>query len=200
MKISTVYNKLSSSFVATRIMAAFAAGLLFPFMAWVLDAGIHNEMLTFKTIGASHLRNPIHFLVDLFPFLFALITLGEIRKRNADRKSFHEHLRKLEENYSCNATFAKEIGSGNFHFQYTLSGEDDILGKALLVMRDNLLANSRKEQEQNWIAEGKELISDILRIHNKIEELSNEVITNLIKYINAIQGALYFYDEENLRI
>ena len=71
MKISTVYNKLSSSFVATRIMAAFAAGLLFPFMAWVLDAGIHNEMLTFKTIGASHLRNPIHFLVDLFPFLFS---------------------------------------------------------------------------------------------------------------------------------
>jgi|GEM_PF-453894 len=196
MKISAFYKKLSASYVAARVMAAFAVGLLFPFMAWILDAGIHNEMLTAGNIASAHVRNPIHFLVDLFPFLFALITYGETRRRNADRKSFNEHLRRLEENYLRNATFAREIGSGNFHFQYTLSGEDDILGKALLVMRDNLLANSRKEQEQNWIAEGKELISNILRIHNKIDELSYEVIANLIKYINAIQGALYFYDEE----
>ena len=196
MKISAFYKKLSTSYVAAKVLAAFAIGLLFPFMVWILDAGIHNEILTIGSIAAAHLRNPIHFLVDLFPFLFALITYAETRRRNTDRKSFNEHLRRLEENYSRNATFAREIGSGNFHFQYTLSGEDDILGKALLVMRDNLLANSRKEQEQNWIAEGKELISDILRIHNKIDELSYEVIANLIKYIHAIQGALYFYDEE----
>jgi dsDNA-binding SOS-regulon protein len=32
-------------------------------------------------------------------------------------------------------------------------------------MRDNLLKNTNKEAEEAWIAEGKEAISNILRIH-----------------------------------
>ncbi|HPI71675.1 MAG TPA: PAS domain S-box protein, partial [Tenuifilaceae bacterium] len=74
--------------------------------------------------------------------------------------------------------------------------EDDILGKSLLAMRDNLLENNKKETEQNWIANGKDQVAHILRIHNNLEELSYEVLVKLIKYINLIQGALYLYDEE----
>ena len=84
--------------------------------------------------------------------------------------------------------------------EFTVSGDDDILGKSLLLMRDNLLMNNKKEAEQNWIAEGKEEISNILRLHNKINELAYDVIVKLINYINAIQGAFYVYDDEKNKI
>lgn len=67
-------------------------------------------------------------------------------------------------------------------------------------MRDNLLANSKKEKEQNWISEGKDLISGILRMHNNINELAYEVVVQLIKYVDIIQGAFYIYDEEEQKL
>ncbi len=66
----------------------------------------------------------------------------------------------------------------------------------LLVMRDNLLQNSRKESELSWIAGGKETISDILQQYNKIDELANRVIHSLVSYTRLVQGAMYIYDED----
>jgi len=94
------------------------------------------------------------------------------------------------------AEFARKIGKGDYHSQLTISTDHDILAESLLIMRDNLVENSRKESEQSWIAEGKETISHILRQHNKIDELSSQVIQALVKYIKLVQGAIYLYNEE----
>jgi len=61
----------------------------------------------------------------------------------------------------------------------------------------NLLANYRKESIQNWISEGKNVISNILRLYNKLEELGDHILEHLVKYIDAIQGAIYLYNEED---
>ena len=106
----------------------------------------------------------------------------------------------MQERMDINASFAKQIGEGNYFSEFSISDEEDILGKSLLLMRDNLLKNNKKEFEQNWIAEGKEEISNILRLHNKINELAFEVIVKLINYISAIQGAFYVFDDEKDKI
>ena len=49
---------------------------------------------------------------------------------------------------------------------------------------------------ENWIAQGKDIISDILRMQNDLDELSIKTLVELIKYINVLQGALYIYNEE----
>jgi transcriptional regulator with GAF, ATPase, and Fis domain len=67
-------------------------------------------------------------------------------------------------------------------------------------MRDNLLANQKKEAEQNWITKGKDEISHILRLHHNIDELSYDVLVKLINYIQTIQGAVYLYDEEKQKL
>jgi transcriptional regulator with GAF, ATPase, and Fis domain len=94
------------------------------------------------------------------------------------------------------AEFSKQIGEGNYNAKLDLTSEKDILGHSLLIMRDNLLSNHNKESEENWIADGKENISDILRLHNKIDELADKVIAQLVNYIDVVQGALYIYDDE----
>ena len=111
-----------------------------------------------------------------------------------------QEIKQMKEQMDINAQFAKEIGEGNYYSNFKVASPDDILGHSLLLMRDNLLKNNKKEAEQNWIAEGKEQISNILRLHNKINDLAYEVIVKLINYINAVQGAFYIYDDEKDKI
>ncbi len=94
------------------------------------------------------------------------------------------------------ADFAQNIGEGNYTSKLALDTNNDTLAQSLLVMRDNLLQNSRKESEQSWIAGGKETISDILQQYNKIDELANRVIQSLVSYTRLVQGAMYIYDED----
>ncbi len=94
------------------------------------------------------------------------------------------------------ADFAQNIGEGNYTSKLALDTNNDTLAQSLLVMRDNLLQNSRKESELSWIAGGKETISDILQQYNKIDELANRVIHSLVSYTRLVQGALYIYDED----
>jgi len=101
-----------------------------------------------------------------------------------------------EEKIKRNADFAVEIGEGNYDVHIDPEGDQDVLGKSLLVMKENLLANQRKESIQNWIAEGKNLISNVLRMYSRLEELGDHVLEHLVKYIDAIQGAIYLYHED----
>ena len=47
-------------------------------------------------------------------------------------------VKKLRDSLVSTATFAQEIGSGNLNAQHELLSEDDVLGKALLSMKENL--------------------------------------------------------------
>ena len=92
--------------------------------------------------------------------------------------------------------FATEIGNGNFEKDYQPLSEKDMLGNALIGMRNNLKKFTLKEREQNWVNIGYTQISDILRSEKGTkEEISTAVLTNLIKYLNANQGAIFIYDE-----
>ena len=110
---------------------------------------------------------------------------------------FDEQISEQEQRLQQMAEFAKQIGEGNFNTSLDISKSNDALAESLLIMRENLLSNHKKETEQNWITEGKEIVSDILRTHSKIDDLSNKVIQSLVKYVNLVQGALYLYDDES---
>ncbi|NJM16587.1 MAG: GAF domain-containing protein, partial [Bacteroidales bacterium] len=131
------------------------------------------------------------------PLILASLTYWFQHKHNEEIKQCETELEERESRIDKNAQLAKKIGEGNYDIDIKLTDKDDVLGRSLLVMRENLLANKKKESDQSWIAEGKDIISNILRLHNNIDDLSYDVIVNLIKYINSIQGALYVYDEDN---
>jgi methyl-accepting chemotaxis protein len=101
--------------------------------------------------------------------------------------------------------FARLIGTGNLDVDLTLLSEDDILGKSLLDMRDSLIKareeeNIRKSEEEKvkWANEGLALFSEILRqnISNQ-SKLGDEIIKNLVWYLNAIQGGLFVINDKS---
>ncbi len=103
------------------------------------------------------------------------------------------------------AGFAEKIGQGQLEVSYQKLGENDVLGTALLNMRDSLEKAREEEQKRkaedtvrNWITNGLAKFADILRYNNdNLEELSFNVIKNLVKYLDATQGGLFILNDES---
>jgi PAS domain S-box-containing protein len=95
-----------------------------------------------------------------------------------------------------NAEFAQKIGEGKYEAQFKPASENDILGMSLINMRNNLIENERRDKERNWIVRGVAEISEILRMHDSIDDLGEDVIKFILEKIGAIQGAFYVVNDD----
>lgn len=93
------------------------------------------------------------------------------------------------------AEFAKKVGEGKLDAHFQPVSENDTLGQALIHMRDDLIENERRDNERNWIVRGVAEAAEILRAHDTLDELGNDVIKFIAEKIGAVQGA--FYDVNN---
>ena len=189
-----------SDIVKKRVIISATSGLILPLAAWIIEIARTHNPSNFTGLSNIHASNPVIWCLDAVPLLVATATYFILRRHYNKVSLLEKELLEKNENINRNALFAKQIGEGNYNTELEVTSENDILGRSLLVMRDNLLENNTKEAQQSWIAEGKDQISNILRIHTSIDELSYDVLINLIKYIKVIQGALYVYDDENNRL
>jgi PAS domain S-box-containing protein len=96
-----------------------------------------------------------------------------------------------------NASFAQKVGEGKFDAEFKAASENDTLGLALINMRDNLVENARQNDERNWIVRGVAEASEILRLHDSLDALGDDIVQFIIKKINAVQGAFYIVNDEN---
>ncbi len=178
------------------MLIAIVSGFLFPVASILIIILKSKVFLTFKNIFRIHLDHPELFMLYALPLISAYIVHFLYIRQQKNQRYFQKIISKKDETINRNAQFANEIGKGNYSVHIIPEGEQDVLGKSLLVMKENLLANYRKESIQNWISEGKNVISNILRLYNKLEELGDHILEHLVKYIDAIQGAIYLYNEE----
>jgi len=103
------------------------------------------------------------------------------------------------------AEFANNIGKGNLDAEFTLLSKNDVLGKSLLEMRKSLRqardeeAERKKLDEQvSWATIGTAKFGAILRSENEnIEDLSFNIISNLVNYLGAIQGGIFILSSED---
>ncbi len=94
------------------------------------------------------------------------------------------------------AQFARLVGEGKFDAPYKPASNDDMLGLALLNMRENLIENERKDKERNWIVRGVAGAAEILRMHDSLDGLGDDILQFIIEKIGAIQGAFYIVNDE----
>ncbi len=101
--------------------------------------------------------------------------------------------------------FAKCIGSGELNADLTLLSDEDVLGHSLIEMQKNLLKNRQEEEERkkeeskrNWVNEGLTKFGEILRANNDLNQLGDELISNLVLYLNASVGGLFVKNEDNI--
>jgi len=149
--------------------------------------------------------NPImlmrNFLIKMnqgtLPDEFLKITNNEFGEMAKSINALNEGLKRT-------AHFALEIGRGNFTADFFVLSENDILGKSLITMRDNLKQANAEEQRRkredeirSWTTHGLAKFGDILRKNVSIEKLSYEIMDNLLEYLDSIQGALYLVEDSD---
>jgi len=87
--------------------------------------------------------------------------------------------------------FAEEVGKGNFDATFTPLSEKDTLGNSLLKMRENLRLLAEEERKRNWATAGFAKFADLMRSHDDLKAMADELIKELIRYLNANQGGLF---------
>lgn len=180
----------------------FLLGLFITCIIYVFALSGNDMAFTFKNIFELHQKG-YYFIIDAIPFL--LIVAGYVVGLNTFKVA--EELYDLQHAKETAAQdmvdFANSLAEGKLDTEYT-PDKESVLGKILIKLRDFLL-KSKKEDEQrkkedeqrNWVAEGLAKFGEILRQNNdNIETLSYEVISNLSRYIGAVQGGFFILNDE----
>ncbi|PWJ36040.1 PAS domain S-box protein [Sediminitomix flava] len=126
---------------------------------------------------------------------------GELGKKVETSKDETNHIldasNKLQQNLRKASEFAIQIGEGDFNSTFTPSSEQDVLGNALLQMRNQLKKVADEDEKRNWISRGIAQFVEILRTHSDVDVLADDIITNLVKYIGANQGGIFILNNDN---
>lgn len=148
---------------------------------------------------ARGITRPINFLKHLIQRL----SQGELPEKEEDEnkeQKFNDDevgdmaiaVDELVNGLRATSGFAEQIGQGNYQADFTPLSENDVLGNALLNMRDNLKKVAEDDKKRNWATEGAAKFGEILRQHNhSVSDLSSTILNNLLKYVGANQGGLY---------
>lgn len=144
--------------------------------------------------------------------MMKLLALGKIDKSMQLQISSGDELEEMGDAFNkaiegliAKTEFASAIGKNELDAELKLASEDDHLGKSLLEMRHNLLIASeeerkRKEEDRKrtWANEGFARFADILRQNNdNLRVLSENIISNLVKYMDANQGGLFIINDND---
>lgn len=178
--------------------------ITFGFLALILfvQAQMLNIAFTANGIADIHRRFSIFYIIDTLPILVAIAAYYITRYVSIVRLEAAEFSEREVTRQRKLYRFVQKLKEGDINADYSPE-ESDVLGKAIVNLRDTLKlskeeeAARRKEDEQrSWTAEGLAKFGEILRTEkNDIEELSYQIISNLVKYINANQGGFYLLDD-----
>ena len=113
-------------------------------------------------------------------------------------------LNKLGKKFADLSNFANQIGQGNNDFDLEDVHEDDILSNSLISMKNNIVEANRTEEiriaedeKRNWATSGYAKFGDILRQNSEdIDVLSDIIVKELVRYLNANQAALFIVNED----
>ncbi len=198
--MSILRNK-SYKFVALKAFSEYqwyaiiAVVVMVLMIGWSAVASLLNIPFSLGAIGAVH-RHLFVWLFDLavislpVPFLFYLhykATTSQKLQSGSDR---------LQHEIEQSIVIAQNIGSGQ---KISLpTDEDSILHRTLSQLGDNLQSTREKEEQLNWVAQGKDRVSDIMRIHNRLEDLAYGTLQSIIHYYGAAQGAFFILQDNTL--
>ncbi|MBW3544546.1 MAG: GAF domain-containing protein [Bacteroidetes bacterium] len=195
--------------------AFVAAALLITFQNWKLYIPL-SLIIVVHHAGLAYLQylglQEVYFTqlssMDLQTFAFhaalAVLIIGICAYWAYDlsRRTIADGLNQLKleeqlENVKKNIAFAEEISRGNLSIEHTLDEQEDDLSKALLNMHQSLKNASVREQHERFIHTGVSRISDILRNNvNNLEELGDQVLKEIVSYLQLNQGGLFLVEEE----
>jgi PAS domain S-box-containing protein len=148
------------------------------------------------------LRYIIHNLQNLKNAL-SIINEGNIpeslKENGNEINPLIDEINKLSESLRNVKNFALKVGKGEFDHDITVFDNQGELGESLAGMRESLSKVAKEDNQRNWVNEGISSFSELLRRNNDdIQILCDELISSLVKYTKASQGAILLKEEDNV--
>jgi len=128
----------------------------------------------------------------------------KIEHRSDEIGEMIDTLKQLIASLRQTSQFALKIGEGNFEAEFQQLSKHDVLGNSLILMRENLIKAEKDAElrrvenfQRNWASQGVAEFGELLRSSSdSLENLANNIIAKLVRYLNANMGGLYIVNDE----
>ncbi len=159
-------------------------------------------VLTFSAVIAiifsRVLINPLLSLKSTLQLVGKGVLPKNVHKRTNDEiGEMAETVNSLVKGLQRTADFAHNIGEGDFAANFEPLSDKDTLGTSLINMRDSIKESEKKDKERNWIVTGLAEIGEILRSHDSLNDLGDDITTFITQKIDGIQGAFYVLNDDD---
>lgn len=95
-------------------------------------------------------------------------------------------------------SFSKSLGEGDLDKEYNQEFSDDVLAKSIILLQSQLVDANKEQQLINWTNQGLAEFNTMIQNDNlKLEELGDSILSFVIAYLNANQGAIYLTEEKD---
>ena len=183
----------------------FVLGMVLSILEYALLLYARDTLFTFRVLSQLHAELPLLYLIDVMAIpglLFgAFIGRWRFNQLNTLSETIRNETKKNEEI----KLFVHSLIAGDLQNSVELTLTEQSLSDTLNKLKDSLLRNREMERQRrlderqrNWISEGLAEFGDILRKHSlEMETMSYAVISGLVRYLEANQGALFLTQQEN---
>ncbi len=130
-----------------------------------------------------------------------IINLDNLKENSLLRSivdSFGKMIKKLE----LTLYQVEEIAKLNLNNQIELSSKNDMIGESVINVQKQLYKFTEEErltkledEKRNWATEGLAIFSNFLRGNGDLKNISQSILSNLVKYLKANQGGLYIINQ-----
>jgi methyl-accepting chemotaxis protein len=178
----------------------------FRIFIFIMSIGLIFASILIGIITIRSLANPINKTKNiLLEMSKGILTKEKLTEGNDEVGQMSKALNLLVQSLRDVSDFTVAIGKGNFDMDFKPLSDEDTLGLSLLEMREELKKAREEEeirqeenQQRNWASQGVALFSDILRKNNdNLEELSYEVISNMVRYTHSNQGGIFIVNDND---
>ncbi|MDJ1501363.1 GAF domain-containing protein [Xanthocytophaga agilis] len=126
-----------------------------------------------------------------------IVSIPENLKSKNEIGQISSSVSEMVDSLKTKTLFSDEIAKGNLSVTLTDLFPEDRLGHSLIHMRNQLQKVQEDHTIQLWKTEGLTTISSILRNNQNIKELSENILSFIIRYLKANQGSLFLVKQKD---
>jgi HAMP domain-containing protein len=207
----TIIYKTAFAILITNILVAigsFSIGFFgIKFIIWYIPVGylaLFMGNFVFKKFVQRPLKASIEALKNVSGGDLDVEINDDVKKSNDETGYMNIALDEMIHNLKDTAEFARQVGEGNLDHEIELLSESDHLRSALVEMREKLRKAAKLEEEKrieeekrSWANEGLAKLNEILRKQDDVAELSFQILSYLVNYMDANQGGIFITNNED---
>ncbi|MBU8893064.1 MAG: GAF domain-containing protein [Bacteroidales bacterium] len=207
----TIIFKSAMAILSTNLLVgviSFVIGMYgIKYLIWYVPVGyliLLMGNLIFKKYIQKPIKGSINALKKISNGDLSVEINEEIKKNNDETGQMNIALEKMINNLRDTAEFARQVGEGNLDHEIELLGESDHLRSALMEMRKKLQEATKiqeekhiEEEKRSWVNEGLAKLNEILRKQDDVAELSYQILSYIVNYMNANQGGIFIRNSDD---